>query len=103
MPGFVQQTLMAACRVQTDGTALVARNCTTARNGAGDYTVTLPAAFGVDANEAVFSLCIQTADRYGVVINTSDIAKQVLTYNNAGAATDAAFSLTIAQIAYGAA
>lgn len=66
-----------------------------ARNGAGDYTLTLTQE--ADATECQIVVSPRTAVSQWRVVHTSDSAKQVLLFNAAGAATDGDFTVSLTR------
>ena len=91
----------AAASVATDGTSVVARNCTTARTGAGVDTITVP---DIDATECLVIATVRGATNVALqVVQTSDTVKTVnaLALAAGQAATDAAFDVLVLRIASG--
>lgn len=66
--------------------------------GAGDMTVNLLAAEGVDATECIMMAQVRGANPgYANVVHTSDTAKQILVFDDAGAAADLDVDIFIAR------
>jgi hypothetical protein len=78
------------------GAAVAAKDCTTARSGAGDYDVTLGEA--CPALGCSIQVTSETAARMVRITHTSDTVKRVRTFNAAGAAADASFTIVVKKI-----
>ena len=99
----IQMRCIAAASVDAAGALITGRGCTSARNGAGDFTITLPANEGVDANEChmVITPRITAQSAIPRVVHTSDTAKQILLIDDAAGNADVAFDVAIFQLAAG--
>lgn len=72
-------------------------NCTVGRNGAGDYTLVIGGSGGADEQVCMVTVVPQTAAAGGAgttrapsVTNSSDVAKQIIFFDDANAAADPA-------------
>lgn len=94
----------AASVTGATGAAVVARNCVTARTGAGVYTVTVP---DIDAADCIVLVTIRGAAGVGStcqVVHTSDTVKTISTFDVAAGANVAAdhdFDIVIMKVASG--
>jgi len=85
------------------GAILSARGCTVVRTGAGNYNLTLnPLALGgpeLATNELVASVSLISAlSRKAAVVNTSPTVKTIVIADQAGAATDTDFNVSIGRL-----
>jgi hypothetical protein len=78
------------------GVAIAAKGCTLTVNGVGDYTLNLNQA--ADSLETAITVTPETAGRMVAIVHTSDTAKQILTYDDAGVAADADFTALVERI-----
>lgn len=91
----------AASVVGADGTAVKARNCVTARTGAGVYTLTVP---DIDATDCIVLATPRGAANVQLkVVHTSDTVKTISSVALAAgqAATDSDFDIVIMKISSG--
>lgn len=80
----------AFCKVTgATGASTANKGCTSARAGAGDYTITL--AVPLDELEGICFCALRTASHNYTIVHTSDVAKQVLTTTLAPGAGDCDF------------
>ena len=97
--GLVENKLWAVAKV-TGATAAFTMSrrfgAAGVHTGAGDILLTLEVQ--CDPLERITKVTPRTADIYAVVVDTSDTQIQVLTYNNAGAATDSDFDISVTRV-----
>jgi len=86
---------LAYCRVTAaTGAATTARNCATARTGAGVYTVTIDYACDEEGCIVLFESQTAACDDVPAVTHTSDTVKQIETFDG-GVATDCDFAAIV--------
>jgi len=94
-PDFTDAVAFARVTGAT-GANLTAKDCTTSRAGAGLYDITLGEA--CPALGCAIQVTPETAARMARITHTSDTVKRVSTYNAAGAAADADFTVVVKKI-----
>lgn len=104
MPIVRDDLIHAAATVTgATGAAVKARNCVTARTGAGVYTVTVP---DIDATDCIVMVSMRSTGvgANAQVVHTSDIVKTINIFAvaaGANVATDMDFDVVIMKIASG--